>query len=66
MTDEYTLFFAPMKTVIASNQTTTTSTGVAVDMATGFTDDLLADNIHIIKQVPNLLQDAITTNSYHH
>ena len=52
MTDEYTLLFAQMKTVIAqiaSIQTTTTSMVIAVDMATGFTDDLLADDIHYNK-----------------
>jgi lysophospholipase L1-like esterase len=38
-----------MKTVItqiASSKTTATSEVVVVDMATGFTDDLLADDIH--------------------
>ena len=52
MTDEYTLLFAQMKPVIAqiaSSQTTTTSTVITVDMATGFTDDLLADDIHYNK-----------------
>ena len=52
MTDEYTLLFAQMKTVIAqiaSIQTTTTSMVIAADMATGFTDDLLADDIHYNK-----------------
>jgi hypothetical protein len=49
MTEEYTLLFAQMKTVItqiASSKTTATSEVVVVDMATGFTDDLLADDIH--------------------
>ena len=52
MTDEYTLLFAQMKTVIAqiaSIQTPTTSMIIAADMATGFTDDLLADDIHYNK-----------------
>lgn len=49
MTDQYTLFFAPMKTVIAISQTTKTSTVVAVDIVTGFTDFFLADNIHYNK-----------------
>ena len=52
MTDEYKLLFAQMKTVIAqiaSIQTTTTSKVIVVDMATGFTDDLLADDIHYNK-----------------
>ena len=34
---------------IAQNKTTTTSTVVAVDMATGFSDDFLADDIHYNK-----------------
>jgi hypothetical protein len=49
MTEEYTLLFAQMKTVItqiASSKTTATSEVVVVDMATGFTDDMLADDIH--------------------
>ena len=52
MTDEYKLLFAQMKTVIyqiATNQTSTSSKVVVVDMATGFTDDLLADDIHYNK-----------------
>ena len=52
MTDEYKLLFAQMKTVIAqiaSSQTTTTSRLIVVDMATGFTDDMLADDIHYNK-----------------
>lgn len=52
MTDAYKLLFAQMKTVIAqiaSSQTTSTSKLIVVDMATGFTDDLLADDIHYNK-----------------
>ena len=52
MTDEYKLLFAQMKTVIyqiATNQTSPSSKVVVVDMATGFTDDLLADDIHYNK-----------------
>ena len=52
MTAEYKLLFAQMKTVIAqiaSSQTTTTSRVIVVDMATGFTDDMLADDIHYNK-----------------
>ena len=49
MTEDYTLLFAQMKTVItqiASSHTTATSEVVVVDMATGFTDGMLADDIH--------------------
>ena len=52
MTAEYKLLFAQMKTVIAqiaSSQTTATSRVIVVDMATGFTDDMLADDIHYNK-----------------
>jgi hypothetical protein len=52
MTDAYKLLFAQMKTVIAqiaSSQTTSTSKVIVVDMATGFTDDMLADDIHYNK-----------------
>jgi lysophospholipase L1-like esterase len=49
MTEEYKLLFAQMKTVItqiANSHTTATSEVVVVDMATGFTDGMLADDIH--------------------
>jgi hypothetical protein len=49
MTEEYTLLFAQMRTAIiqiASSHTTATSEVVVVDMATGFTDGMLADDIH--------------------
>lgn len=52
MTNEYKLLFAQMKTVIyqiANDQTSASSKVVVVDMATGFTDDLLADDIHYNK-----------------
>ena len=47
-----TAIFSQMKTIIgeiAQNQTTATSKVVAVDMATGFSDDFLADDIHYNK-----------------
>jgi hypothetical protein len=52
MTNAYKLLFAQMKTVIAqiaSSQTTSASKVIVVDMATGFTDDMLADDIHYNK-----------------
>tara|TARA_B110000305_G_scaffold196020_1_gene220884 strand:+ start:365 stop:1102 length:738 start_codon:yes stop_codon:yes gene_type:complete len=49
MTSELTGFFEQMQQEvlsIASNQTTTTSQVIAVDMFTGFNDGLLADDVH--------------------
>jgi hypothetical protein len=49
MTEEYALLFAQMKTAIvqiASSKTTAISEVVVVDMGTGFTDGMLADDIH--------------------
>ena len=49
MTTELTDFFTQMQQEvinIAVNKTTTTSTVIAVDMFTGFNDDLLADDVH--------------------
>ena len=49
MDEELTAAFVQIHTVIAqiaSAQTTATSTVIPVDMATGFSDDFLADNIH--------------------
>ena len=49
MTTELTDFFTQMQQEvinIAVNKTTTNSTVIAVDMFTGFNDDLLADDVH--------------------
>lgn len=49
MTTEFTNAFNQMKTdvfIIASNQTTTESKVIAVDMFTGFNDSYLADDVH--------------------
>ena len=49
MTTELTDFFTQMQQEvinIAVNKTTTSSTVIAVDMFTGFNDDLLADEVH--------------------
>ena len=49
MTTELTDFFTQMQQEvinIAVNKTTTSSTVIAVDMFTGFNDDLLADDVH--------------------
>ena len=49
MTSELTEFFTQMQQEvlnIAANKTTTTSSVMAVDMFTGFNDDLLADDVH--------------------
>ena len=49
MTTELTDFFTQMQQKvinIAVNKTTTSSTVIAVDMFTGFNDNLLADNVH--------------------
>lgn len=49
MTTELTDFFEQMQQEvlnIATNQTTTTSQVIAVDMYTGFNNDLLADDVH--------------------
>lgn len=49
MTTELTGFFTQMQQEvinIAVNKTTTSSTVIAVDMFTGFNDDLLADDVH--------------------
>ncbi|MDA9150967.1 GDSL-type esterase/lipase family protein [bacterium] len=49
MTSELTEFFTQMQKEvlnIAANKTTTTSSVMAVDMFTGFNDNLLADDVH--------------------
>lgn len=49
MTSELTSFFDQMQQEvlsIAASQSTSTSQVIAVDMFTGFTDDLLADDVH--------------------
>ena len=49
MTSELTEFFTQMQQEIlniAANKTTSTSSVMAVDMFTGFNDDLLADDVH--------------------
>ena len=49
MTSELTAFFSQMQQEvinIAVNKTTTSSTVIAVDMFTGFNDNLLADDVH--------------------
>ena len=49
MTPELTIYINQLHQEvlrIASNQSTSTSQVVAVDMFTGFDDSLLADNIH--------------------
>jgi lysophospholipase L1-like esterase len=49
MTSELTEFFTQMQQEvlnIAANKTTTTSSVMAVDMFTGFNDNLLADDVH--------------------
>ena len=49
MTLELTEFFTQMQQEvlnIAANKTTTTSSVMAVDMFTGFNDNLLADDVH--------------------
>ena len=49
MTSELTEFFTQMQQEvinIAVNKTTTSSTVIAVDMFTGFNDNLLADDVH--------------------
>lgn len=49
MNEELTAIFEQIQTVIteiAHNQTTATSKVIPVDMATGFSDDFLADNVH--------------------
>lgn len=49
MTSELTEFFTQMQQEvinIAVNKTTATSTVIAVDMFTGFNDNLLADDVH--------------------
>ncbi len=52
MTEELTAIFAQIKGIIAqmaTEQTTATSQVIPVDMATGFTDALLADDLHYNK-----------------
>lgn len=52
MTEELTAIFSQMETIItqiATEQTTATSKVIPVDMATGFSDDLLADDLHYNK-----------------
>ena len=49
MNEELTAIFEQIQTVITEithNQTTATSKVIPVDMATGFSDDFLADNVH--------------------
>ncbi|MEM6722433.1 MAG: GDSL-type esterase/lipase family protein [Bacteroidota bacterium] len=49
MTGDLATYFEQMQSdivSIATNQTTSTSSVITVDMATGFTDDLLADDVH--------------------
>lgn len=53
MTTELTTFFSQMNEAVltlASEQTTATSTVIAIDMATGFSDDYLADDVHYNSQ----------------
>jgi lysophospholipase L1-like esterase len=52
MTEDLTAIFAQIKGIInqiATEQTTATSKVIPVDMATGFSDDLLADDLHYNK-----------------
>ena len=60
MTSELTGFFEQMQQEvlsIASNQTTTTSQVIAVDLFTGFNDGLLADDVHYNESGADFIAD---------
>ncbi|MCH2045904.1 MAG: GDSL-type esterase/lipase family protein [Saprospiraceae bacterium] len=64
MTTELTTFFNQMQqdvNDIATNQTTTTSSVIVVDMATGFNDSYLADDVHYNEEGAAFIADRYYT-----